>query len=120
MKSNLIGELIVERLKAREATQTDLAEWIGVGQSSISQWINGRTRPTVDNLGRLFDVLRIDPAEYGFRELGLFDDIEAAIIAEDSALSIRDQDILLAAYGAMSGRQSLQNAGLMRARRTGA
>lgn len=43
--------------KAAELTQMDLAEKIGVGQSSIANWESGITMPEAARLPRIAEVL---------------------------------------------------------------
>lgn len=42
-----------EQLKANHMTQKDLGEYLGVKQCSISNWLNGRTKPN----NRAFDMI---------------------------------------------------------------
>ena len=41
---------IKDARKQRGLTQTELAQLINVTQGAISQWENGNSRPTLDNL----------------------------------------------------------------------
>ncbi len=54
-----IGEAIRQGLKKKKITQQELAETMGKSQSSISEWINNRKRPSVDDLFKLADMLDI-------------------------------------------------------------
>lgn len=43
-------------LESTDTTQIVLAEKVGVSQPTISDWLNGRTTPTVENLRRLSTI----------------------------------------------------------------
>lgn len=50
-----------EQLKANHMTQKDLGEYLGVKQCSISNWLNGRTKPNeraFDMIVELFELKR--------------------------------------------------------------
>lgn len=55
----LFAERLKELRKAEGLCQRELAEQIGIGQSNISDWENGVSRPEYENLmriARIFDV----------------------------------------------------------------
>ena len=58
-----IQNAIIEALKQRELTQTELAQKIGVSQSMISHYASGRKLPALDTLSRLCSVLDLDANE---------------------------------------------------------
>lgn len=44
-------------------SQTELAEALGVDQTTISAWENGKAEPTLFNLRRLADLLGVKPGD---------------------------------------------------------
>ena len=67
MKSNeenlntIIASNITRLLNARNKTQYDLAEYLGVTQATVSNWCNGVKMPRMDKIDRIclfFDVPR--------------------------------------------------------------
>lgn len=49
--------LIRELRKRKNLTQSQLAKLVNVDQTAISQWETGRTKPTIDNLVLLSNIL---------------------------------------------------------------
>lgn len=49
--------LIRELRKRKNLTQSQLAKLVDVDQTAISQWETGRTKPTIDNLVLLSNIL---------------------------------------------------------------
>jgi transcriptional regulator with XRE-family HTH domain len=58
-----IRTALTEALQQHQFTQAELADKIGVSQSSISHYINGRKLPALDTLSRLCTVLDLDANE---------------------------------------------------------
>lgn len=54
-----IGEIIKEQLDEHDMTQTELAEMMGVNQSTISSWQVGRTEPDLTAVGKLCEIFQI-------------------------------------------------------------
>ena len=54
---------IIEARKARNMTQAELANKIGVKQCMISHYISGRSMPALDTLSRICTVLDLDANE---------------------------------------------------------
>ena len=54
------GEIIRQVLKARKMTQQRFADLIGVNNSSVNQWITGRTKIAQENLLPVAEALGID------------------------------------------------------------
>jgi DNA-binding XRE family transcriptional regulator len=52
------ANLIIERRKALDLTQGDLAELTGISQPEISRIESGKVNPTIGTLGRLADGLK--------------------------------------------------------------
>ena len=48
---------IREVRRAKDITQVDFAHQVGVGQSAVSDWENGKTKPTLDSFIRAGEVL---------------------------------------------------------------
>ena len=49
--------------EAKGMTQTELAEALGVDQTTISTWETGKAAPTMFNLQRLADLLGVSPGD---------------------------------------------------------
>ena len=55
----LIAQRIKDLMKSEKLTQMQLARALGVGQSSVSDWINAKSEPSIENLWKhadFFDV----------------------------------------------------------------
>lgn len=63
MIKQLLGKRIKEIRKAKKLTQEQLAEFVGIETSSISNIENGRYFPTAENLDKIMQVLQITPLE---------------------------------------------------------
>jgi transcriptional regulator with XRE-family HTH domain len=55
-----LSDLIRASRKRQGLTQVQLAELMGVNKSAVAQWEGGTTDPSVDNMPRLREVLKID------------------------------------------------------------
>ncbi|MBQ9113859.1 MAG: helix-turn-helix transcriptional regulator [Clostridia bacterium] len=55
-----VQEKIIEAIKRSGITQTELAQKVGVTQSVISHYVNGRKLPALDTLANLCVVLDLD------------------------------------------------------------
>ena len=55
----LIAQHIKELMKSEKLTQTEFATTIGVGQSSVSDWLNSKSEPSVENLWKICDYFDI-------------------------------------------------------------
>ena len=51
-----------ERRKKLGLTQQEVAEKLGVSRECVSQWENGQSKPRVDTLINLANVLKCSPA----------------------------------------------------------
>lgn len=56
-----MGEKIRELRETRGLSQSDLAEALGVNQSTISNWERGKMEPTIYNVRRIADALGVEP-----------------------------------------------------------
>ena len=63
MIKQLIGKRIKEIRKSKKLTQEQLAEYIGIETSSVSNIENGRYFPTAENLDKILQVLGVSPSE---------------------------------------------------------
>ena len=62
-------EIIKEILITNKLSQAGLAEIIGVNQTTISQWLLGRKKPSYDNIMILYEKFGITPNElFGIEE----------------------------------------------------
>lgn len=55
----LIAQRIEDLMKNEKLTQMQLAKAIGVGQSSVSDWLNSKSEPSVENLWKICDYFDI-------------------------------------------------------------
>jgi len=63
MIKQLLGKRIKEIRKSKKLTQEQLAEYVGIETSSISNIENGRYFPTAENLDKIMQILQIMPIE---------------------------------------------------------
>jgi phage repressor protein C with HTH and peptisase S24 domain len=61
-----IGVRIAEARRAAGFSQKKLAETLGVGQSTVSQWESGTTQPSVEMFEQLAGLLKAEPAALAF------------------------------------------------------
>jgi transcriptional regulator with XRE-family HTH domain len=62
--TNIFQNKIRKIMTERKLPQTKLAEMIGVRQSQISNWLNGKSLPNYESLAALSDKLEISVAEF--------------------------------------------------------
>lgn len=55
----LIAQRIEDLMKHEKLTQMQLAKAIGVGQSSVSDWLNGKKEPSIESLWKLADFFDV-------------------------------------------------------------
>jgi transcriptional regulator with XRE-family HTH domain len=53
MPKNIVGKLIELAMAEKELTQEQLAEKLGIRQSMISQWVNGKSNPKTATLKKI-------------------------------------------------------------------
>ena len=84
------GEVIRNARKSLGLTQRQLAEKIGVANTSISNWEKGLSRPDADLIQELCRVLQLQPNDiYGTGEGS----------AETGRRAVSDEDIKFALFG---------------------
>lgn len=59
------SELLSAYLAAKDCSQENLAEQLGVHQSTLSRWASGKQKPTLPWLLKLRDVLGISVDSWG-------------------------------------------------------
>lgn len=84
------GEKIRNARKALGLTQRELAERIGVSNTSISNWEKGFSRPDADLIQKLCGILRLQPNDF-------FGTAEEP--AGDGRHTVSDEDIKFALFG---------------------
>ncbi len=63
------SDIIKEILITKKLNQQQLATILGVNQTTISQWILGRKKPSYDNIQAIYDKFGITPNElFGINE----------------------------------------------------
>ena len=55
----LIAQRIKDLMKSEKLTQMQLTRALGVGQSSVSDWINAKSEPSIENLWKLADFFDV-------------------------------------------------------------
>ncbi len=55
----IVAEHIKELMRSEKLTQTEFANAIGVGQSSVSDWLNSKSEPSIENLWKICDYFDI-------------------------------------------------------------
>ena len=83
------GEKIRNARKAQGFTQRQLAEKIGVSNTSISNWEKGFSRPDADLIQKLCRVLRLQPNDFYGTETP----------AGEGRHPVSDEDIKFALFG---------------------
>lgn len=53
------GVKILETLVWKDITQRELAQRLGVADAAVSQWISGKSYPTLDTFVRVADILGV-------------------------------------------------------------
>lgn len=59
----LLGKRLKEIRKTRRLTQEQVAEYISIDTSSISNIENGKYYPTAENLDKILKILNVTPSE---------------------------------------------------------
>ena len=84
------GEKIRNARKSLGLTQRQLAELLGISNTSISNWEKGLSRPDADMIQKLCDILRLQPNDiYGTKETP----------DENARRPVSDEDIKFALFG---------------------
>lgn len=84
------GEKIRNARKALGLTQRQLAQHLGVSNTSVSNWEKGLSRPDADMIQSLCGILRLQPNDfYGTTESG----------ADQPRSAVSDEDIKFALFG---------------------
>jgi transcriptional regulator with XRE-family HTH domain len=109
--SGPFGEFIRDHRKRLGFTQDDLARRLHVSQPTVSTWETGESMPEPDNMQLLAQVLEVSRRELVDHLMGDSagtNSVERAIAEDDPNLSRQEQKALLAAYGELTGRRSVQ------------
>lgn len=64
------GTWLVDKLAEERMTRTEFIEQLGVGKTTVSQWINEKSDPSVRNVLDIARVLRVPPDEVLYAILG--------------------------------------------------
>ena len=57
------NEIIRDLMIDNNLSQMELAKQLNVNQTTISQWLLGRKKPSFDNILRIYNVFHITPNE---------------------------------------------------------
>ncbi|MBE7083391.1 MAG: helix-turn-helix transcriptional regulator [Clostridiales bacterium] len=60
---NLITEKIKNEINSSQKSKTQIAKEIGISKPTLSQYLSGRSQPTLANFARLCVALDIDPSD---------------------------------------------------------
>lgn len=55
----LVAQRIKDLMKSEKLTQMQLAHALEVGQSSVSDWLNAKSEPSIENLWKLADFFDV-------------------------------------------------------------
>lgn len=55
------SEVIKEILLENNISQQEMAEKIGVNQTTISQWVLGKKKPSFDNILEIYKIYNVTP-----------------------------------------------------------
>ena len=55
----LVAQRIKDLMKSEKLTQMQLAHALEVGQSSVSDWLNATSEPSIENLWKLADFFDV-------------------------------------------------------------
>lgn len=92
-------------------SQAQLAKLAGVDHSQVSKLESDQRGVSDTTVSRIEEALGITPLEWITLDVDMFTSIELAIaFDEDSTLSRTEQRALLAAYGQLTGRDSVAKA----------
>ena len=90
MSENELNMLIAARiqhyLEAKNKTQADLAEYMGVSQATVSNWCNGVKMPRMDKIDKICEFFGIERSDLMVEDkepAGYYLDPEAAEIAQE-------------------------------------
>lgn len=95
MIKQLLGKRIKEIRKSKHLTQEQLAEYIGIETSSVSNIENGRYFPTAENLDKIMQILQIVPTELFITE---HNQEQAALIQELVSAMNKDKKLTKLMY----------------------
>jgi len=76
-----LGQRIKELRKAKNLTQEELAEKIGIGTPNISYFENGKFTPTLETMQKIANVLDVEIYElYMFKSQKSYSDIKKELL----------------------------------------
>lgn len=94
-KTVQIGERIKKLRKARGFTQFDLAEKVGLAESTISLLEAGKRKPSLQAINKLAEIFNVDPAHFITTDNESEENPRVQMIARDLAnLSDNDLDFI--------------------------
>ena len=87
---------LYEALNIRGMKQIELAQKCGIGKSSISQWLSGRSKPNSENVYKLAKVLDVEEAWLmGYENIPMKRTPEAERIAQSLTLEQQMSEMML-------------------------
>lgn len=60
--TKMIGDRILMYLEEQNKTQADLAKYLGVSQTSVSNWVKGRKMPRIDSIDSMCNYFHVPRA----------------------------------------------------------
>ena len=97
MKSNKLGDIIIELRKAKGLTQKELADELGTTDKSVSRWETGNNYPNIDmiyQISKYFKVSFYNLLEARMADENSDDEVVDAIINEFHRVSHRNSRII--------------------------
>ena len=87
---------LYEALNIRGMKQIELAQKCGIGKSSISQWLSGRSKPNSENVYKLAKALDVEEAWLmGYENIPMKRTPEAERIAQSLTLEQQMSEMML-------------------------
>lgn len=87
---------LYEALNIRGMKQIELAQKCGIGKSSISQWLHGRSKPNSENVYKLAKVLDVEEAWLmGYENIPMQRTPESERIAQSLTLEQQMSEMIL-------------------------
>ena len=94
----MIGERIKELRKSKKMSQSELGKFIGVSQTTVTAWENGRAEPSSSYVAKLATFFNVS-TDYLLGRDTKEDDLKTADLADDDTIftfegkPIPDQDL---------------------------
>ena len=81
----MIGERIKELRKSKKMSQSELGKFIGVSQTTVTAWENGRAEPSSSYVAKLATFFNVS-TDYLLGRYPREDDLKTADLADDDTI----------------------------------